>query len=128
MSCKVKSQRTGRKIVRRTHRWARQAHSLLHSQIRGGHLVRPDRCEECGATGVKIEGAHSNYNEPLNVRWLCRSCHVKWDRINPKHATYRVCPEFPDRCHPDKDFMENEAVRISDKTPTNAEVCQKVGV
>ncbi len=34
---------------------------------------------------IEIEG-----NEPLRVRWLCRSCHVKWDKAEPKGVTYII--------------------------------------
>ncbi|MFQ6047992.1 MAG: hypothetical protein ACE5K7_01350 [Phycisphaerae bacterium] len=58
-----------------------------------GHITRPSVCEECGATDRKIEAAHYDYDEPLRVRWLCRSCHVRWDRREPKGATFVVCEE-----------------------------------
>jgi hypothetical protein len=38
----------------------------------------------------RIEGAHYNYDEPLRVRWLCRSCHRRWDKLEPKGGTYLV--------------------------------------
>lgn len=33
---------------------------------------------------ARIEAAHYNYEDPRNVRWLCRSCHVRWDQKEPK--------------------------------------------
>ncbi|MCC7409315.1 MAG: hypothetical protein IT442_14715 [Phycisphaeraceae bacterium] len=35
----------------------------------------------------RIEAAHFNYDEPLRVRWLCCSCHRRWDKRHPKHGT-----------------------------------------
>ncbi|MFC3631443.1 hypothetical protein ACFOM8_18590 [Paracoccus angustae] len=32
-------------------------------------------CEVCGRDGV--DAHHARYDEPLDVRWLCRRCHVK---------------------------------------------------
>jgi hypothetical protein len=52
--------------------------------IKRGDLVRPDACEECGVTGQLITAAHIDYAYPLNVRWLCRSCHNRWDKEDPK--------------------------------------------
>ena len=52
-----------------------------------GNLVRPTACEQCGTTGVKIDAAHSDYMRPLDVRWLCRRCHVMWDIAEPKTKT-----------------------------------------
>jgi hypothetical protein len=88
--CKVKAQTTGRKIRRVTCPKARKAPSLLRYHVRVGHLLRPTACEACGATAARIEGAHDNDEEPLPVRWLCVSCHRRWDRREPKGATYAV--------------------------------------
>jgi hypothetical protein len=51
--------------------------------LRRGDLVRPDSCSRCGRTS-RIEAAHADYNQPLAVTWLCRSCHVMWDAWEPK--------------------------------------------
>jgi len=88
--CKVESQKTGRKAVRKTITKARSAQSLLAYHIKAGNIVRPSTCEECGCSDRKIEGAHFNYDEPLRVRWLCRSCHIRWDKAEPKGATIRI--------------------------------------
>ncbi len=85
--CKVKAQTTGRRTKRQTITKARSAQSLLRYHIQAGHVVRPTTCEECGATDRPIEGAHFNYDEPLRVRWLCVSCHRRWDKREPKQAT-----------------------------------------
>ena len=34
-------------------------------------------CEVCGA---KAEAHHDNYNEPLNIRWLCFKHHREWHK------------------------------------------------
>lgn len=88
--CKNIAATTGRQTVRRTIGKARNAQSLLRYHVQAGHIVRPDACEECGATHRRIEGAHFNYDEPLRVRWLCVSCHRRWDKREPKNATYVV--------------------------------------
>ena len=86
-ACKVKAQTTGRRTKRRTMTKARSAQSLLRYHVQAGHIVRPATCEECGLSDGPIEGAHFNYDEPLRVRWLCISCHRRWDKREPKHAT-----------------------------------------
>lgn len=48
------------------------AHSCLRSAIRRG-LITPEPCAECGA--LPTDGHHDNYDEPMNVRWLCRKHH-----------------------------------------------------
>jgi hypothetical protein len=61
-----------------------QASRIVQVAIRDGVLTRPDTCESCGVSGGKIEAAHSDYSRPLDVRWLCRSCHRRWDHAEPK--------------------------------------------
>ena len=85
--CVYAAASTGRKTFRKTITKARSAQSLLRYHVQAGHIVRPTTCEECGTTDRKIEGAHFNYDEPLRVRWLCVSCHRRWDKREPKHAT-----------------------------------------
>jgi DNA-directed RNA polymerase subunit RPC12/RpoP len=62
---------------------AHAAEQRVYKAIRRGELVRSNRCEECGRGGF-IEAAHENYDERLEVRWLCRPCHRKWDYEDPK--------------------------------------------
>jgi len=90
MKCKAKAQATGRRVQRKSTRKARAAQSLVRCHIAAGNLVRPTQCEECGADGRIIEAAHYDYNQPLHVRWLCRSCHVRWDKAEPKQGTFIV--------------------------------------
>lgn len=65
------------------YRLMRWAQLRLKRAIRGGAVQRPDTCEACGASGA-IEGAHRDYAHPLDVRWLCPSCHRQWDNNTPK--------------------------------------------
>ena len=81
--CKSKSQATGQKRKFIATPEARRAHRRVAYAVDTGRLVRPHQCDQCGAEG-KMEGAHSDYARPLDVRWLCRSCHVRWDAADPK--------------------------------------------
>lgn len=56
-------------------------HELVNDAIKDGVLVRPDRCEDCDDGGT-ILGHHDDYGKPLDVRWLCYSCHRKWHNEN----------------------------------------------
>ena len=82
--CKYKAMATGRNPQRKTTTKARAAQSKIGYQIKVGNIIKPGACEDCGATKRKIEAAHYDYNEPLKIKWLCRSCHVKWDNKEPK--------------------------------------------
>lgn len=59
-----------------------RAHMAVHHAIRRGELSRPDSCERCGSTPPKsidgralIHAHHRDYSKPLDVEWLCVSCH-----------------------------------------------------
>ena len=60
-----------------------KASSAITRAVRQGLLVRPAVCSECGKQG-KIEAAHDDYSKPFDIRWLCISCHRRWDRSEPK--------------------------------------------
>ncbi len=46
--------------------------------IKFGVLV-PQPCEVCSKT-ENIDAHHTDYSKPLDVRWLCKSCHIKHHR------------------------------------------------
>lgn len=48
-----------------------RAHSNAYQ--RRGHL-EPRPCETCCSTAA--EKHHEDYSKPLEVRWLCRKCHL----------------------------------------------------
>lgn len=69
-----------------------RAHAAVQRAVKRGVLVKPKTCDECHQTG-RITAAHDDYSSPIDVRWLCWSCHVRWDRSQPKlQATH----EFAD--------------------------------
>lgn len=91
-ACKEAAQRTGRRRLRRATAKARSAQSLVRYHVKAGNLARPGACEACGTASGRIEAAHFDYDQPLRVRWLCRSCHVRWDRREPKGGTRVIGP------------------------------------
>lgn len=40
-----------------------------------GELIKPDHCERCGKATPYVYAHHPDYARPLEVRWLCGSCH-----------------------------------------------------
>lgn len=50
------------------------AHLAVQQALNSGKLDKKP-CEVCG--GATVDAHHDRYDEPLNVRWLCRRHHVK---------------------------------------------------
>lgn len=50
------------------------ARLLLQSEVIKGNIKRKP-CEVCGI--LPTEGHHEDYSKPLEVRWLCKSHHMK---------------------------------------------------
>src|SRR5271157_822673 len=111
MACKKLAQTTGRKSPTQCNRKAKAAQGLVRYYIDTGKLYRPQECSQCGRRG-RIEAAHQDYDFPLTIRWLCRSCHVRWDRQEPKGGCTKEYPaarafsevsisiQQEDRCQP----------------------------
>ena len=58
----------------------RSAHIAIGNAVRDGKIQKPDTCQSCGAKPGRIEGHHTDYTKPLEVMWLCRTCHVDQHR------------------------------------------------
>jgi hypothetical protein len=58
-----------------------KARNLLSKAVQHGKIARPAVCEQCGVE-CRPEAHHPDYSEPLNVRWLCKACHVHTGRTN----------------------------------------------
>ena len=54
-------------------RISKQAKRAVHKAIVDGTLKRQP-CERCGSE-VNIHAHHEDYSRPLDVIWLCRTCH-----------------------------------------------------
>ena len=78
----------------------RKEHSILEYAVKKGDLIRPTCCQVCGYAGKTITGKrnpwtdeplpdefvnwivghHPDYTKPLEVVWVCQSCHTKIHR------------------------------------------------
>ncbi len=53
-----------------------RAREAVKRAVKAGKLVKPDRCEGCGETAMKLQAHHGDYAKQLDVDWLCIDCHA----------------------------------------------------
>lgn len=61
------------------------ADGMVRYRVAKGVIKKPTSCEFCG-TITKLEGAHSDYSKPLDVKWLCIPCHRNYDCKEKKNG------------------------------------------
>jgi hypothetical protein len=61
------------KKYRMANRMKAKARSMVAHAVQSGRLARRPCVECCSTDGV--EGHHEDYSKPLDVIWLCRTCH-----------------------------------------------------
>jgi hypothetical protein len=64
-------------------RYRSTSRSIANVAVKRGKLVRQP-CEKCGADNA--EKHHDDYKKPLEVRWLCRACHVEHHKAEQASA------------------------------------------
>lgn len=76
-----KAIRTSHSNYRKTYPLKRIATNAVSNAIRCGELIRPEKCSVCNIN-AKTEAHHDDYSKPLNIRWLCKRCHVAWHLLH----------------------------------------------
>jgi len=66
---------------RKRHPLRYASHMIVQKAVLDGDLLKASNCSVCDST-EKIEGHHDDYTKPMEVRWLCESCHKEWHRSN----------------------------------------------
>lgn len=66
-------QRESRRAWREKNREKVLAHTETWRAIDAGELIRQTECSRCGAPDPHAH--HEDYSKPLEVVWLCSSCH-----------------------------------------------------
>ncbi len=62
------------RAYRQRHPERRKAYQFVQLALFFGYLKRPNRCEKCKRRR-KPEAHHTDYMKPLDIQWLCKSCH-----------------------------------------------------
>ena len=52
----------------------KKARAKVFIALRNGSLIKPNNCANCGRK-KELNAHHNNYDKPLEVVWLCDSCH-----------------------------------------------------
>lgn len=54
--------------------------------VKSGKLIKPECCTDCGQL-LPLEAHHTDYSKPLEVQWLCKSCHENVHHLNEGHVS-----------------------------------------
>lgn len=79
----------------------RYARNMASKAIKQGKLKRSQCCESCNEIKSDIECHHIDYGKPLEVIWLCRTCHGRAHRknskLNPNNNKQTAVPYIHDK-------------------------------
>lgn len=69
------------------------AHTAVYRAVKNGTLKRPESCSRCGKPCDPV-GHHHDYSKPLDVVWVCVSCHrqIHWE-LNQKAESEPLIPK-----------------------------------
>lgn len=75
---RINSNNAKKKFIKRNPE-KRAAHIIVGNAVRSGVLIKPKDCPVCGEfkPSRQIHAHHDDYTKPLEVRWMCASCHSK---------------------------------------------------
>lgn len=73
-----------RKQYKKKYPKIRNAHRRVEYAIKTGKLIRPSICSICGKRDSKIEAHYNNYDNPLDICWVCTSCSHNFTKIVQK--------------------------------------------
>ncbi|AGY47395.1 hypothetical protein Grass_130 [Bacillus phage Grass] len=54
--------------------------------VRAGKLLKPLKCQCCNKE-KPLEAHHTDYRNPLDVKWLCKECHENEHHLNEGHES-----------------------------------------
>ena len=66
------SHRQANKKLADQHPERTRAYYRVHRALKQGVLIKASQCEDLDCTVNQVQAFHTDYTQPLNVRWLCR--------------------------------------------------------
>lgn len=69
----------------------RVASAMVRDAVKSGKLTKPRMCSQCSTEGT-LHGHHTDYTKPLDVVWLCQSCHLAAHGKQPRKITSSQTP------------------------------------
>lgn len=84
-----------------------ESRRIYQNALNRGELIRPENCSICNGKSPSraLDGHHPDYSKPLNVVWVCNSCHGALppgagsdDDTNREFKELRVW-DFPSELH-----------------------------
>ena len=103
---------------------AKNARVVVYRARRQGVLVSPNRCGLCGANGYVV-AHHDDYSKPLDVRWLCKKCHMCL--ATPVHKKLGRDKGVPSNNH-HKDARNSEIIGLFRGGLTHREIAERIGM
>jgi len=68
------------------------AQAKVNRELKAGRIIKPDKCQECGKPN-RLHAHHwHGYDNPLDVIWLCPSCHHAAHGRGPKSRQLSSMP------------------------------------
>ncbi len=77
----------------------RKARRMANAAQKAGILIKPSACETCLTVTKELNKHHEDYDKPLEIVWLCDSCHGKrfaemnladWIKFNEDSELFNV--------------------------------------
>ena len=65
-----------------------RARDMIKNMIRKGIIIRPNNCERCD--DVNPQAHHPDYSKPLEVKWLCKRCHMQLHHTTLQDLQYHI--------------------------------------
>ena len=98
------------------------ARRVVKAAINAGVLTRPEACSLCGKKDCRIEAHHEDHTKPLDVVWLCVSCHRKRDYEKRREQGVLEKPR------PSRKLTDDQVREIREYNLSYSQMAKKYGV